>query len=216
MNYQITPLSSLSNVLIIAWVAITGICYYALVAMDLKVVTSEFGVVENILYTEHGFIENLQVILLILACTGFIYTIRNSEQYSRDIAQFLALLMIAFIVRELGIDAISDTKLILFEGDGRLLYAVPLTGLMLKALLNYKFYLKHLNVFLGTRSFQYLGLAAIFYGVISRIFEKNYMQIANQGFWEESTEIAACLLLFAIGCRTIGPDLKNIRAEIDG
>ena len=66
MNYQITPLSSLSNVLIIAWVAITGICYYALVAMDLKVVTSEFGVVENILYTEHGFIENLQVILLIL------------------------------------------------------------------------------------------------------------------------------------------------------
>jgi hypothetical protein len=86
---------------------------------------------------------------------------------------------------------------------------------MFKALFNYKFYLKHFSVFLGAPSFQYLSLAAILYGVISRIFEKNYMQVTHSGFWEESAEIAACLLLFAIGCRIIGSDLKSIRAKID-
>lgn len=209
-------LSALSKTLIITWLVITGSCYYALMFMNLEMVTSGFGAVENIMYTEHGFIENLQVFLLSLACAGFIYNIRNAEGYSRDITLFLAFLMVAFIVRELGLDAISDTKLILFEGDGRLLYALPLTGLMFKALFNYKFYLKYFSVFLGAPSFQYLGLAAILYGVISRIFEKNYMQVTHSGFWEESAEIAACLLLFAIGCRIIGSDLKSIRAKIDG
>jgi hypothetical protein len=178
-------------------------------------VTSELGTNENVIYAEHGFMENLQIFLLTLACVGFIYTVRDSKSYSRDLSQFLALLMVAFIVRELGINAISDTKVILFEGDIRLLYALPLVGLIIKMLLDCKFYLKHLRIFIATRSFQYLGLSAIFYGVISRVFEKEYFLVSNSEFWEESVETAACLLLVAIGCRTIGPDLAHIRAKIE-
>lgn len=212
---KVNSLSSLSNTLIIVWATITGSCYYALTSLELGMVKSEFGAIENGMYTEHGFMENLQVFLLTLACVGFIYTVRNSKAFSRDLSQFLALLMVAFIVRELGINAISDTKVILFKGDIRLLYVVPLFGLILKMLFNCKFYFKHLRIFMATRSFQYLGLSAIFYGVISRGFEKGYFLVSNSGFWEESVEIAACLLLVAIGCRTIGPDLAHIRAKIE-
>lgn len=214
MIYKINLFSSLSNSLLIVWAAVTGLCYYALISLDLQMVKSEFGSIENVMYTEHGILENIQVALLTMACAGFFYTVRKSTEYSRDIAQFLALLMVALIVRELGINAISDTKLVFFEGDVRLLYAVPLLLLMLKILINCQFYFKHLSLFIGVRSFQYLGLSVIFYGVVSRIFEKNYLLVSNSGFWEESVETAACLLLFAIGCRTIGTDLANIRAKI--
>ena len=214
MKRRFIPFSYLSTILLFCWLAITSLSYYAMTSMGLDMVESEFGAIENILYTEHGLIENLQVALLAFACLGFAISARKLQQQGKDIAQFFALLMVAFIVRELGLDAISETTVVLFPGDGRLIYVIPLVALVVKMLLDYQFYLNHLAIFFSTRSFQYVGISTICYGILSRIFEKSYIEVAYSGFWEESVEVAACLLLFAVGCRTIKPDLLDIQARI--
>ena len=214
MKRRFIPFSYLSTILLFCWLAITSLSYYAMTSMGLDMVESEFGAIENILYTEHGLIENLQVALLVFSCLGFAISARKFQQHGKDIAQFFALLMVAFIVRELGLDAISETTVVLFPGDGRLIYVIPLVALVVKMLLDYQFYLNHLAIFFSTRSFQYVGISTICYGILSRIFEKSYIEVAYSGFWEESVEVAACLLLFAVGCRTIKPDLLDIQARI--
>lgn len=214
MRLRLIPFSRLTTILLLFWLAITFLSYFALTSMDLDMVVSEFGAIENILYTEHGLIENIQVALLAFACLGFAISARKLQQHGKDIAQFFALLMVAFIVRELGLDAISETTVALFPGDGRLIYVIPLVALVVKMLLDYQFYLKHLAIFCSTRSFQYVGISAICYGILSRVFEKSYLEVAYSGFWEESVEVAACLLLFAVGCRTIKPDLQDIQVRI--
>ena len=214
MRLRLIPFSRLTTILLLFWLAITFLNYFALTSMDLDMVVSEFGAIENILYTEHGLIENIQVALLAFACLGFAISARKLQQHGKDIAQFFALLMVAFIVRELGLDAISETTVALFPGDGRLIYVIPLVALVVKMLLDYQFYLKHLAIFFSTRSFQYVAISAICYGILSRVFEKSYLEVAYSGFWEESVEVAACLLLFAVGCRTIKPDLQDIQVKI--
>lgn len=214
MRLRLIPFSRLTTILLLFWLAITFLSYFALTSMDLDMVVSEFGAIENILYTEHGLIENIQVALLAFACLGFAISARKLQQHGKDIAQFFALLMVAFIVRELGLDAISETTVVLFPGDGRLIYVIPLVALVVKMLLDYQFYLKHLAIFFSTRSFQYVAISAICYGILSRVFEKSYLEVAYSGFWEESVEVAACLLLFAVGCRTIKPDLQDIQVRI--
>ncbi|MGB2044075.1 MAG: hypothetical protein ACPHUD_00005 [Porticoccaceae bacterium] len=214
MKRRFIPFSYLSTILLFCWLAITSLSYYAMTSMGLDMVESEFGAIENVLYTEHGLIENLQVALLAFACLGFAISARKLQQQGKDIAQFFALLMVAFIVRELGLDVISETTVVLFPGDGRLIYVIPLVALVVKMLLDYQFYLNHLAIFFSTRSFQYVGISTICYGILSRIFEKSYIEVAYSGFWEESVEVAACLLLFAVGCRTIKPDLQDIQARI--
>lgn len=214
MKRRFIPFSYLSTILLFCWLAITSLSYFAMTSMGLDMVESEFGAIENVLYTEHGLIENLQVALLALACLGFAISARKLQQQGKDIAQFFALLMVAFIVRELGLDVISETTVVLFPGDGRLIYVIPLVALVVKMLLDYQFYLNHLAIFFSTRSFQYVGISTICYGILSRVFEKSYIEVAYSGFWEESVEVAACLLLFAVGCRTIKPDLQDIQARI--
>lgn len=214
MKRRFIPFSYLSTILLFCWLAITSLSYYAMTSMGLDMVESEFGAIENVLYTEHGLIENLQVALLAFACLGFAISARKLQQQGKDVAQFFALLMVAFIVRELGLDVISETTVVLFPGDGRLIYVIPLVALVVKMLLDYQFYLNHLAIFFSTRSFQYVGISTICYGILSRIFEKSYIEVAYSGFWEESVEVAACLLLFAVGCRTIKPDLQDIQARI--
>jgi len=214
MKRRFIPFSYLSTILLFCWLAITSLSYFAMTSMGLDMVESEFGAIENVLYTEHGLIENLQVALLALACLGFAISARKLQQQGKDIAQFFALLMVAFIVRELGLDVISETTVVLFPGDGRLIYVIPLVALVVKMLLDYQFYLNHLAIFFSTRSFQYVGISTICYGILSRVFEKSYIEVAYSGFWEESVEVAACLLLFAVGCRTIKPDLQDIQVQI--
>ena len=214
MKLRCIPFSRLTTILLLAWLATTSLSYHAMTSMGLDMVKSEFGAIENILYTEHGLIENIQVALLAFACLGFAISARKLQQHGKDIAQFFALLMVAFIVRELGLDAISETTVALFPGDGRLIYVIPLVALVVKMLLDYQFYLKHLAIFFSTRSFQYVAISAICYGILSRVFEKSYLEVAYSGFWEESVEVAACLLLFAVGCRTIKPDLQDIQVQI--
>lgn len=214
MRFRFIPFSPLTTTLIITWLAITLLSYYAITSMNLDLVENEFGVTENILLTEHGLIENIQVALLALSAVGFALVARKMQDYSKDITQFLALLMVAFIVRELGLDAISETKLLLFAGDGRLIYVVPLVALAFKMLLRFSFYFQYLAIFFSTRSFQYIGMSAICYGFLSRAFEKAYIDVAHLGLWEESVEVAACLLLVAVGCRTIEPDLESIQSKI--
>ena len=214
MKRRFIPFSYLSTILLFCWLAITSLSYFAMTSMGLDMVESEFGAIENVLYTEHGLIENLQVALLAFACLGFAISARKLQQQGKDIAQFFALLMVAFIVRELGLDVISETTVVLFPGDGRLIYVIPLVALVVKMLLDYQFYLNHLAIFFSTRSFQYVGISTICYGILSRVFEKSYIEVAYSGFWEESVEVAACLLLFAVGCRTIKPDLQDIQVQI--
>lgn len=214
MKRRFIPFSYLSTILLFCWLAITSLSYFAMTSMGLDMVESEFGAIENVLYTEHGLIENLQVALLAFACLGFAISARKLQQQGKDVAQFFALLMVAFIVRELGLDVISETTVVLFPGDGRLIYVIPLVALVVKMLLDYQFYLNHLAIFFSTRSFQYVGISTICYGILSRVFEKSYIEVAYSGFWEESVEVAACLLLFAVGCRTIKPDLQDIQVQI--
>ena len=214
MKRRFIPFSYLSTILLFCWLAITSLSYFAMTSMGLDMVESEFGAIENVLYTEHGLIENLQVALLALACLGFVISARKLQQQGKDVAQFFALLMVAFIVRELGLDVISETTVVLFPGDGRLIYVIPLVALVVKMLLDYQFYLNHLAIFFSTRSFQYVGISTICYGILSRVFEKSYIEVAYSGFWEESVEVAACLLSFAVGCRTIKPDLLDIQVQI--
>ena len=136
-------------------------------SMDLDMVMSEFGAIEHVLYAEHGLIENFQVALLVFACLGFAFAAKQLQQYGQDIALFLALLMVAFVIRELGFDIISETKLVLFAGDGRLIYVIPLVALGIKILLNCQFYMNHFAIFFNTRSFQYRYLGYLLWHIKS-------------------------------------------------
>ena len=102
MKLRCIPFSRLTTILLLAWLATTSLSYHAMTSMGLDMVKSEFGAIENILYTEHGLIENIQVALLVFSCLGFAISARKLQQHGEDIAQFLALLMVAFIIRELG------------------------------------------------------------------------------------------------------------------
>ena len=215
MKIKAILLSSLSLTLFVLWLSTIVLSYYAVMTFEAGIIITKSGAIEHSIYAEHGTLENIQALLLALSCAGFAFTAVKMEQGNRDIPQFLALLMVAFIVRELGIDKISKGTILLFAGDGRLLYLVPLVGLGLKICANYKFYFKHLNVFFSTGSFQYLGVSALCYVLLSRIFDKNYIEVAHSGLWEESFELAACLLLFVVGCKTMRSDLPPIQAHLE-
>ena len=207
MRIKVIPLSSLSLALLVLWCSSIVLSYYAVMTFEAGILITKSGTPEHNVYAEHGILENIQTLLLAMSCIGFVLTAMKMDQSNREIPQFMALLMVAFIVRELGFDKISKEKILFFAGDGRLLYGVPLVGLALKICANYKFYFKHLNFFLSTRSFQYLGVSALCYGLLGGIFDKSYIEVAHPGLWEESFELAACLLLFVVGCRTMRSDL---------
>lgn len=215
MKIKVIPLSSLSFALVVLWFSSIVLSYCAVMTFEAGVIITRSGAIEHSIYAEHGALENIQTLLLAISCVGFVVTAMKMDQGDREIPQFLALLMVAFIVRELSIDKISNEKILFFAGDVRLLYVVPLVGLGLKICAKYKFYFKHLKVFFSTRSFQYLGVSALCYVLLGRIFDKSYIEVAHPGLWEESFELAACLLLFVVGCRTMRSDLSLIQAHLE-
>jgi len=168
------------------------------------------------LYAENGFMENLQVIFLCLALPGFAHAALTTEHTNKTLPWFLALLVFAFIFRELDIEKFNSPAwaAFLFAGDGRALYLFPLLGLLLKLLFNARHFIQYSGYYLDARSISYLILAALCYGVFSEPFDKKYVPITHSDFWEESLEIAATMLLFAASFRLLTADLNQIARQI--
>jgi hypothetical protein len=166
-------------------------------------------------YAENGFMENLQVVLLCLAFPGFIHAALTTE-HTKTLPSFMALLVFAFVFRELDIEKFNspDWAIFLFAGDGRALYLLPLIGLLVKLMLNARRFIQYARYYFDTRSIIYIGMAALFYGVFSEPFDKKYVPIAHSDFWEESLEIAATMLLFAASFRLLTADLNQIARQI--
>lgn len=168
------------------------------------------------LYAENGLMENLQVIFLCLALPGFAHAALTTEHTNKTLPWFLALLVFAFIFRELDIEKFNSPAwaAFLFAGDGRALYLFPLLGLLLKLLFNARHFIQYSGYYLDARSISYLILAALCYGVFSEPFDKKYVPIMHSDFWEESLEIAATMLLFAASFRLFAADLNHIARQI--
>jgi hypothetical protein len=168
------------------------------------------------LYAENGLMENLQVIFLCLALPGFAHTALTTEHTIKTLPWFLALLVFAFIFRELDIEKFNSPAwaVFLFAGDGRAIYLFPLLGMLLKLVLNARHFLQYAGYYLDARSIGYIALAALCYAVFSDLFDKKYVPIAHSDFWEESLEIAATMLLFAASFRLLTADLNQIARQI--
>lgn len=168
------------------------------------------------LYAENGFMENLQVIFLCLALPGFAHAALTTEHTDKTLPWFLALLVFAFIFRELDIEKFNSPAwaAFLFAGDGRALYLLPLLGMLLKLLFSARHFIQYASYYLDARSITYLALAALCYGVFSELFDKKYVPIEHSDFWEESLEIAATMLLFAASFRLLTFDLNQIARQI--
>lgn len=168
------------------------------------------------LYAENGFIENLQVTFLCLAFPGFAHAALTTEHTDKTLPRFLTLLVFAFIFRELDIEKFNSPAwaAFLFAGDGRVLYLLPLLGMLLKLLFSVRHFIRHASYYLDARSITYLALAALCYGVFSEPFDKKYVLTAHSDFWEESLELAATILLFAASFRLLSADLNHIARQI--
>lgn len=176
--------------------------FAALIAIDAVFAVLYFFIGMHDVSAENAMMENIQAMFLALACLVFVRQSFRLRYQQRLLASFLALLCFAFVFRELDVEKFSvpDWLIYLLADDGRAFYLVPLLvlfGFLVKEL---PYFLKDIKAYLGSKVLWYVLISAILYGVISELFDKKIIAVADPYFFEEAIEIVASGLLFCAAC----------------
>lgn len=166
------------------------------------------------IYAENGLMENLQALFLALACVGYTLAIPKVHGRHRLLTSFLALLMFAFVFRELDVDKMDVPEIFIFflAEKGRAFYFVPLVFMFLALLKDIKHYVKYIGLYLSSVTMVYFAIAAVLLIVFSTAFDKKWMGGAYSYYWEEAVELPAAILFF-LSAVFVSRDLDKVNAS---
>jgi len=147
-------------------------------------------------FEENGFIENAQVLVLIISMTGFLYAALTSQ--IRSFALLCAVICFAFLLREVDMEDLNIPSLAitLFSGDGK--YVTLLTLLCPTLYLTLKNH--SLSFLVRNIAFSFKKLAALItlFFILSWIFDKSVIQTNQNAMLEELFELNGYILIFFI------------------
>lgn len=154
----------------------------------------------DIIYQENSWLENMQVVVLLISC--LVFAIAGSTLRSRDraLSLFLSILCFIFSFREVDVDELQVPGWLIFllAEEGRAVFFVMALIPFSQLLRNLRHYREHLSLYLRASLGVYLLKAAFLLVVLSSVFEKNIFGSSYHVFAEELSEfLAYCLLLLA-------------------
>ena len=171
-----------------------------LMLLALSLVLSYLAVCRGVdmIYEENNWMENTQVVILLISCLTFALAASVLRSRDRALALFLSVLCFIFSFREVDVDELQVAGWLIFllADEGRAVFFVvaliPLVGL----LRNFRHFREHLGLYLRSSIGIYLLKAAFLLIVLSGAFEKNIFGSSFHVFAEELSEFLAYGLLF--------------------
>jgi hypothetical protein len=151
------------------------------------------------LSNENGVMENIQVFFLALACVIFLWQSRFLQQPNKLLAIFLSLLAFAFVFREIDVQhlPVHSVVVFVFAEEGRLLYLIPLLLLLAQLVWKVPYFWQNKTTYCRSNTFVYMLLTTVLYAVVSNLFDKKIIPVADPYFFEEVVEIFATGFMFS-------------------
>lgn len=152
------------------------------------------------LYRENGVMENLQALMLVSSCLFFgIYAISQKGR-DRLLSLFFSLLCFIFLFRELDVDRMASAPEILVflmaDNRGRALFVLAELVLLVMLAKDFRHFLTCRSLYLRSNLFLFLALSAVLLLVFSNLFDRKWVRLHPQAFFEEITEVTAYYFLF--------------------
>jgi len=151
---------------------------------------------KNHIYAENGLIENIQVVILIIAYIVYLLTAALEKRSERLILIFCALLCYSFILREVDVERLNIPYILISIGSGvgrNVTIFIAFAAIAYVALRNYSCYKKVAIRFIKTNSGYFLMAGGVFL-FIGDFFEKHNL-ISHHIFFEEMFELSAYVLI---------------------
>jgi len=172
-------------VVIIIFVGIIGYFFYSVYFLN-----------QVSIYIENGWLENTQVITLILSCIIFLIPLFGQKREDKLILLFFSLLCFSFILREVDVEDFEIIAILKFLGHGIGRNIMLSSGFIIIAvytMLNYDYYKDLAKEFIRSLAGR-LIIAAGFLLVIGSIFEHRD-SILHYVFLEEIFELLGYVLI---------------------
>lgn len=146
---------------------------------------------------ETGCLENIQVVILLIALIFFVIGIKRNKQRGQNmLLLFFALLCYAFILREVDFDKIGlpDFMVFMLYGLGRhITLILGFSFALIFAAVSFREYIKSTLYFIFSKRGLYILLASAFLW-LGYFFEHKF-NFSNEELWEESCELIGCCCL---------------------
>ena len=160
---------------------------------------------------ENGLLENVQVIILALACLVYLAPIALEKRADKLILLFCSLLCLSFMLRELDVErfaAVPDVLKLIGSGIGkRLILGAGFISIIIYASLNFSYYKNVAGVFLRS----IFGRLLVFAGMILLLgayFDKQDT-MPNQAYYEEMSEYCGYLFIYLSAIFAVGESIMR-------
>ena len=153
---------------------------------------------DEFIYKENSWIENIQVVMLLLSCLiFFISSLRLGGGESRIMCASFSVLCFIFVFREVDVDKFDVPQFIIFllAEEGRVIFFVAYFALIAMLAKEYHHYWSYKDIYLRSNFFMYLSIAAFLLLVFSHAFDRKWVVVEHQAFYEELSEISAYYML---------------------
>ncbi len=146
------------------------------------------------IYRENGWVENLQVLLLVVASMIFALSSRQQKGVHRTICYFFSLLCFVFMFREVDferIDGMPSFIVFMLAEQGRTVFFLGLLVLLVLMLKEIKFFWAHKAQYFQLPMVWSIIIAALMLIIFSHIFDRKIWMIEHRVFYEELSEMTS-------------------------
>ncbi len=152
---------------------------------------------DEFIYKENSWIENIQVVMLLLSCLIFFISSLRLRGQSRIIFASFSVLCFIFVFREVDVDKFDVPQVVIFllAEEGRVIFFVTQFVLIAMLVKEYHHYWSYKDIYLRSNFFTYLSIAAFLLLVFSHAFDRKWVVVEHQAFYEELSEISAYYML---------------------
>ncbi len=150
----------------------------------------------SVVYAENGLLENIQVLTLLATCIIFFIPTISQKREDKLILLFFSFLSLAFILREIDVERLDVSSILVFIGSGigrNTLLGIGFIAIFAYAIVNHTYYKKFLKPFFTSKGGVLLVLAGIFLLIGDRF--ENYDTMYIHVFIEEMFELLGYLFM---------------------
>ena len=151
------------------------------------------------IYAENGWLENTQVVTLILSCITFLFPVISQKREDKLILVFFSFLCFSFVLREVDVENLDIINSLKFIGHGvgrNIMLSVGFIAIGIYVMLNYKYYKKLAKEFIISLMGRVIIIAG-FLLCISYFFE-HHSSILHHVFLEEAFELSGYVLILIV------------------
>ena len=103
------------------------------------------------IHAENGWLENIQVVTLLIACVTFIFPVFSQKREDKLMLIFFSFLCFSFVLREVDVEEFDVPSIVILLGHGigrNIMLTVGFVAMSVYAALNYQYYKKLAKNFL--------------------------------------------------------------------